>query len=116
MAAPAKKSSNGTIKLDGMRTIRTAEQSHTILLEALRSASSITLDCSQTSEADISFVQLLLSARKTAAEFRKNLKLSGPANAPVRGVLVRGGFLRADSPADELRFWLKNEAFDENHS
>jgi hypothetical protein len=116
MGASAKKSGNGTIKLDGVRTIRTAEQSHTVLLEAIRSVSAITLDCSQASEVDVSFVQLVLSARKTAADFGKGLKLSRPANAQLRSVLARGGFLRADSPADELRFWLKNEAFDENHS
>jgi ABC-type transporter Mla MlaB component len=116
MAASAEESCDGTIELGGVRTVRTAEQSHSVLLEALRSASSIDLDCSQVTETDVSFVQLLLSARKTAAEYGKSLTLAHPAGETLRSVLERGGFLKADSPAGDRLFWLKSEALDENHS
>jgi hypothetical protein len=116
MTASAAEPCGGTIMLSGVRTVRTAEQSHSVLLEALRSASPISLDCSEITETDVSFVQLLLSARKTAAEYGRDLALANPAGGVLLGVLERGGFLTADSPAEELRFWLKSEALHENHS
>jgi ABC-type transporter Mla MlaB component len=116
MAASRDVPSDGTIEFSGIRTVRTAEQSHSLLLEALSAASSIRVDCSQLTEADISLVQLILSARKTAAGTGKRLTLAHPAEGILHGVLMRGGFLRADSPAGELGFWLKTEAFDEDHS
>jgi hypothetical protein len=105
MAASRKKPSPTAISLDGVRTVRTAEQSHSLLQEALRNASSITLDCSNVTEADLSLVQLLLSARKTAAAGKKRLKLAHAAEGVLGGVLTRGGFLRPDSPAGERTFW-----------
>jgi anti-anti-sigma regulatory factor len=116
MAESREQPSDGTIDLGGARTIRTAGQSHSLLLEALHAASSITVDCSGVTEADLSFVQLLLSARKSAAEFGKVLTLAHPAHGALRDILMRGGFLKADSPAGERGFWLKSEAFDEDHS
>jgi ABC-type transporter Mla MlaB component len=116
MAAPAEESCCGTIELSGVRTVRTAEQSHSVLLEALRLDSPINLDCSQVTETDVSFVQLLLSARKTAMEYGKSLALAHPAGGALLSVLERGGFLRPDSPAGDRLFWLMSEALDENHS
>ena len=116
MAASREEPSDGTIEFGGIRTVRTAEQSHSLLLEALSAASSIRVDCSHVTEADISLVQLLLSARKTAAGTGKRLTLAHPAEGALGGILTRGGFLRADSPASERRFWLKSEVADEEHS
>lgn len=116
MAASQEEASGGTISLDGVRTIRTAEQSHALLLEALRAASPVSVDCSNTTEADLSFVQMLLSARKSAAACGQCLTLAQPADGALGGILTRGGFLRADSPASERQFWLKSEVADEKHS
>ena len=116
MAASENKSFERTVDFGGARNIRTAEQSHASLLETLHDASSISVDCSGISEVDLSLVQLLLSARRTAASFGKGLTLAHPAQGALRDILVRGGFLRADSPADERAFWLKSEGLDENRS
>jgi hypothetical protein len=116
MAASQKELSHTAIGLDGVRTVRTAEQSHSLLLETFRSASSITVDCSKIAEADLSLVQLLLSARKSAAAAGKKLTLSHAAEGALGSVLARGGFLTEDSPAGERAFWLMSEASDENRS
>jgi hypothetical protein len=110
MAASQEELSGGTISLDGARTIQTAEKTRSLLLEAFRTASSISVDCSKVTEADLSLVQLLLSARKTAAACGKSLTLALPAGGVVDGILKRGGFPRADSPASERDFWLNSEA------
>ncbi|MGO9483709.1 MAG: STAS domain-containing protein [Rhodomicrobium sp.] len=116
MAALQEESSDRTIDFGGSRTVRTVEQSHSLLLEALHSSSSIRVDCSPTREADLSLIQLLLAARKTAASFGKRLTLAHPVQGALHDVLVRGGFLKADSPAEERAFWLKSEALDENRT
>jgi hypothetical protein len=116
MAASQEELSQTAISLDGARTVRTADQSHSLLLEAFRNASSITVDCSQITEADLSLVQLLLSARKSAAAGGKRLSLSHAAEGALGSVLTRGGFLSADAPAGQRAFWLMSEASDENRS
>ncbi len=116
MSASQEEPSGGKISLDGVRTIRTTEQSHSLLREAFRTASPISVDCSKVTEADLSLVQMLLSARKTAAAYGKGLTLAQPADGALGGILARGGFLTAESPACERAFWLKSEVADEKHS
>ena len=99
MSASQEELSHTTISLDGVRTVRTAEQSHSLLLEAFRNASSITADCSNITEADLSLVQLLLSARKSAVAGNKRFTLAHAAEGALGSVLTRGGFLKPDSPS-----------------
>jgi ABC-type transporter Mla MlaB component len=68
-------SSSGTLDLSGPRTIRYADQTRSLLSEALCAHSAISVDCSAVTEADLSVVQLLLSGRMSAELSGKSLTL-----------------------------------------
>ena len=59
--------------------------------------------------ADLSGVQLILAARRFAAEQQKQFALTKPATGALHDVLEQGGFLTSDA-ADARSFWLHNEA------
>lgn len=64
----------------------------------------MTLDLSGVTSADLSFVQLIESARASCARQGAAARLAGPADGALRDVLERGGFL---DPADgeRVQFW-----------
>ncbi|WFS03605.1 hypothetical protein [Rhizobium tumorigenes] len=59
-------------------------------------------------EADLSFVQLIESARMDARAAGKRMRLASPATGSVLKVLKRGGFTDAQS-AEDAQFWLHQE-------
>lgn len=68
------------------------------------------IDASGVTEADLSVLQLLLSARKSALKAGKTLTLSAPADGALRDALVLGGFLgTAGQSGPEADFWLNRE-------
>lgn len=88
------------VLIDGALTIRNAEDVHAKLLKMLSGAGDLVIDVSDADEVDVSFVQLVLAARRSAREQGRALSLAAPAAGPLREVLVRGGFAASD-PA----FW-----------
>lgn len=60
-------------------------------------------------ETDLTFVQLLESARRKAGENGVGLTLSKPADGALLEVLRRGGFLDDDT-SDRAKFWLQGAA------
>jgi hypothetical protein len=70
--------------------------------------SDIVLDIPAEAEADLSFVQLVESARMDARAAGKTLRLNAPVTGSVLKVLQRGGFIDALS-ADDAQFWLHQE-------
>ena len=100
----------GRIALAGAQTIRNADDAGARLLATLAGHSTVEIDCSATSEIDLSIVQLILAARKSALAAGKNLLLAQTATGVLHDVLMRGGFLHADPAAprtDEQAFWLR---------
>jgi anti-anti-sigma regulatory factor len=96
--------------LGGSRTIRNAEETRSLLLEALRGPSPIRLDCSSVAEADLSFVQLLLSARKSAQAAGKIATLAHAPRGAFLQAASRAGFSPApDSLAGGSSYWLEKE-------
>ncbi|WP_137135018.1 STAS domain-containing protein [Rhizobium sp. FKY42] len=89
---------------DGL-TLRTISKHHDELLLALIAKSAVALDISDDEPADLSFVQLIESARIFASTSGKKLTLLRPATGNLRDVLERGGFLHNISPED-ASFWL----------
>jgi hypothetical protein len=57
-------------------------------------------------EADLTFVQLIESARRSAMESERSIQLRHPAEGAVLQVLQRGGFLDPGDP-DRAAFWLQ---------
>jgi anti-anti-sigma regulatory factor len=95
------------LKFDGSQTIRGAEEIHRRLQEALRDHESVVVDCAQIENADLVFLQMLLSARLTALDAGKSIRLAAPAEGPLLEALTRAGF----APAGEIltaerQFWL----------
>ncbi|WP_322964572.1 hypothetical protein [Sphingomonas fuzhouensis] len=67
----------------------------------------VRLDLSAAASPDLSVIQLVQSARIGAAAAGCDFALSAPADAPLRALLNRAGFLPA--PADDTQFWLHGE-------
>jgi anti-anti-sigma regulatory factor len=95
--------------LDGSLTLRTVETTRAKLLETMERHQALEIDCSAATEIDLSFIQLLLSARTSAQSAGKTIALAQPLSGVLSDVLQRGGFLGAapgQGTADEA-FWLK---------
>ncbi|WP_246138571.1 STAS domain-containing protein [Nitrospirillum bahiense] len=110
----------GKIVLEGARTLRNAEETHAALVSAMKAHAVLEIDCGALDEVDLSFVQLLLAARKSARNAQRILKLAQPVSGALRDTLHRGGFLMTaelvagiPAPADQTTdsdFWLHTEA------
>ncbi|MCR6630963.1 MAG: STAS domain-containing protein [Magnetospirillum sp.] len=90
-----------TLVLDPVQTLQTIEVTKDLLVQRVATTAGLVVDCSRIEEADVSIVQLLLSARKTAAQFGGALRLAALSPA-LRAVLERCGVTggAADDP-----FW-----------
>lgn len=99
----------GRLVLEGPATVRTIEPIHARLTELLAGHDAIEVDCAAVTEADLSLVQLLLAARRSAARDGKILSMTAPASSALHQALTVGGFLSADGdPRDpDAAFWLK---------
>ena len=84
-------SSSSVVPLGGSLTIATAEATHAKLREAFGGASAITLDCSQATEIDVTFLQLMVSAQRTAARDGKSVHLAAPPGGVLAEALRRCG-------------------------
>ncbi len=79
---------------------------HGILLAALEQNNSITIEIDDLEEVDLTFVQLIESARRSAAEGERSIALRKAAQGAVLQVLQRGGFLDPEE-RDRTNFWLQ---------
>ena len=91
----------------GAMTIQTADASRGEVLKALGSAGvrEIVIDCSAVDEVDVTFIQMLLTARVGAMAMGKRLALESPAVGALRAALLRGGFLDAGTASEDHQFW-----------
>lgn len=94
------------IELRGNLGVRDAARLAQALLEALERYAAVTVEARALESADISILQVLAAAHKSAAKAGKPLLLT-PGDALAR-TLVKAGFLAADgSPATpEGAFWV----------
>lgn len=109
MAEEVQGKSDAVFRLPENCTVAAAESIHRGLIEALAETAALRVDCSAAAEADIGIVQLLIAARRSAAEAGKGLTLTG-TSATLRPVLIAAGVLpeRPELPVDG--FWLGEEA------
>ena len=92
-----------TVDIAGAADIQTIAGLHQQLLQALQHQGGVKLTVSADTNVDLTFVQLVESARRFAAAGGKTLALSAPAPAGLHDILKRGGFLTA---AADRMFWL----------
>lgn len=88
--------------------IRNIASMYAAITDSFQSSDSIVIDISENAEADLSFVQLIESARRHAKDQAKSIALAAPASGQVLKVLERAGFLEAFNP-DDTKFWLHEE-------
>jgi ABC-type transporter Mla MlaB component len=89
----------------GEATIRQAEGLAERFKQALASSDRIEIDCSGLEEVDFTFIQLVISARKSAKAAGKVLAMSEPAKGALLDALLTCG--AQDGP--RAPFWLERE-------
>jgi len=90
------------LAIAGACTLEQADETRQRVAERLRPGSRLTLDLSAVAEADLSLVQILLAARRSAVEHGASLVLL-PGASPAVAALVAAAGLTAD--AAERAFW-----------
>lgn len=81
---------------------------HDALRTAVEANPSVVLELDDGADADLSFVQLVESARVAAAQAGGRMALARPAAGAVLSVLERGGFLDPAFP-ERTAFWTGTE-------
>jgi len=76
---------------------------------ALRQDGPIIVEIDAVDETDLTFIQLIESARRKAVETGRDFRLCHPAGGAVLEVLRRGGFLD-DETSERAKFWLQGTA------
>lgn len=94
------------VVLGGALTVREIKPVHARIAAALRQYATVTLDCSGASAVDLSFIQLVLSARKSAQAAGKTLALAQAAQGPLRAALLQAGMISDEAPAPDQAFWV----------
>ena len=106
-----KHSAHGRFAAEGTLTVREIESVHSRLRELIGRHDRVEIDLATVTEIDLSGIQLLLAARKSAQTAGKTVLLAQPLPAPVREALVRGGFLPpAGEPSEIGRFWIESRS------
>jgi hypothetical protein len=90
-------------------TISNIGEAHDALGAALRQHDAIVVDIESLTETDLTFIQLIESARRKAADAGRDFTLRHPAGGAVLEVLRRGGFLD-DETSERATFWLQGTA------
>lgn len=97
-------SSGKTVVIEDVADIRVIPAIHARLLDAFKTSDHIVLDARATGDVDISFLQLIESARRYAVSASKTFSLVAPAQGELHQQLQRGGFL---SRTADRAFWLR---------
>lgn len=93
----AKKAASRTVYLSGEQSVGTIAAAHASLLTAFNQTNAVVLDTSKVDDADLTLVQLIESARHSAASMGKTFCLTTPLPAALTAQLERAGFLAAPS-------------------
>jgi hypothetical protein len=91
------------VDVAGPTNVQTIAEIHRKLLQGLQQNHAVELHLDSSADIDLTFVQLIESARQSAATENKIVALSAPAEADLREVLQRGGFV---ATAADRAFWL----------
>jgi anti-anti-sigma regulatory factor len=86
-----------TLEFDGELIVANAEKIRGQLISALEQNQAILVDCSQATAADVSFIQIMIAAERTAASWGKTVSFL-PFSKAVETALESGGFIRDAIP------------------
>lgn len=82
------------LKIGGDLTIENAQELHKILVTAMNNSDQIVLYFENVTATDLSFIQLLCSAHRTAVRSDKNMKLDGQRPDVLKTAVREMGFIR----------------------
>jgi hypothetical protein len=88
--------------------IRNIKDMHSDLLMYVKNNKDIEIDLNSCEDVDLSLIQLVEAARKSAEAEAKSISLTKPANDIIQSVLKRAGFFDALS-SNDAKFWLHKE-------
>lgn len=94
----------GVLVLTGDHTVRNAHLTHKLLLEMLASGD-VTVDCDGIEEADVTLLQLLIAARRSAHRAGRSLTLVGATAGVLGAMLAATGYAPRDGDSWSDRFW-----------
>lgn len=96
-----------TIRLEPSQDLRNADVLREQLLRALYAQESIQIDADNVEDIDISTIQVLISAKKTAEKMGRPLVLTGAPKGALSDTLARAGFTNAggESLIQDGVFW-----------
>jgi anti-anti-sigma regulatory factor len=83
--------------LAGAQGVRETPQCYADVAAALCAPGDLWLDVSGVTHADLSFIQIIMAARRSAGQRGKGLALCAPAAGALRDALERGGFAAPDA-------------------
>jgi len=92
------------LKFSGVIDVRSIQKPFQAIKKAAASGRDIQIDLAAVTEIDITFVQLIESARRSAAQAGLGLSLIQPASGMVLATLREGGFL-SEPPDARTQFW-----------
>ena len=92
------------LRLDGALHLPRIEACRDRVMAALQANQAVEIDCRDATDIDLTFVQLLLAARRSAASQGRSLTLAGPAEGALLAALQRGGFLPGPDAPDAAAF------------
>jgi anti-anti-sigma regulatory factor len=99
---------HNVLALSGDQGMRQAVRTQAEVLAALHMPGDLVLDCTGVTEADLSLVQIILAAHRTARTGGRCVTISAQPDGALRSVLQRGGF--ADVHATDPARWISREA------
>jgi anti-anti-sigma regulatory factor len=84
----------GNIKLDGNLTVGQADELRGLLIKALIDAEQVRMDFGTVTDVDLSCIQLLCSAHRSASRMKKSISLSGDWPEVFKKTVEEAGFSR----------------------
>lgn len=91
------------VEFAGELSIKTAAATHAELTAALEAHEAVSVRVGADAAVDLTFIQLVEAARRTAAEAGRVFALAQPAQGALLETLRRGGFTQG---AGQQAFWL----------
>jgi anti-anti-sigma regulatory factor len=99
----------GIVTLDGDVTLPQAEELRRVLIKALVDADEVCLDMEKVRKVDLSCLQLLCSAHRSATRFTKKLAFRGSLPQALRDAVESTGFSRVTGcklDCDKSCLWM----------
>jgi anti-anti-sigma regulatory factor len=90
------------LSLTGSLTTPRAEAIHSEALAALSSHPDVAIDCSNASEMDVAFIQILVAANRFASQSGRTVALASPPSGLLAETLNRCGFSLPMRPTTAL--------------